>query len=73
MPLKFYVRSVAFGMAVIQRLMSWLADLFAKIHELFRNLWNWIKAMAADVYKRVKEFVSFLQDKINGLMSYLFG
>jgi len=67
-----YKTLVAFAGVLVRNMMSWLADLFQKIHEFFRNLWTWIKGKFQDIAHRVKQFIDFVRERFQALSTYLF-
>ena len=64
---------VVWTTTVVQKLISWIGDLFTAIKNFFRDLWKWIKDKFKAIAQKVREFIEFVGQKISGLFDYIFG
>ncbi len=68
-----YKSFVEYSVTIISRLTDFIKEVFLKIKEFFRSLWNWIKSKFQDVAKKVGEFVAYMKEKFGGLVDFIFG
>ncbi|CAG8656716.1 17396_t:CDS:2 [Acaulospora morrowiae] len=70
--LKNYKKFVTWSMNLVNRLMTWLSELFSDVIAFVKNLWTWIKSKIHNISENVREFVEMVASKFNQLYNYLF-
>jgi hypothetical protein len=68
-----YMTFVGFVGIFLSGLAKLFRDIFVKIKEFFRNLWNWIRAAVKNITQKVAAFLAYLKDKIARGIQTLFG